>query len=684
MRSRTIAASALVLGLALATLTAVPAQADALWNAMKFGLQNTIGYNVPAGSTIVAGAGDGTIVITGHKQLNFLGTGTEFSSIDATAFAGAMFSISNQSSLTITNVGDRSTFTVASGYSVFTGVGDGQVVLFGGRFTMGPTIFSGPNSTINTGTNLTISDALGSGTGLITNNGAIVASGNLNVPAGLTLTGTGTTYAPSLTIDGAMTSGGQLTVVGATTISATGALTNNDTVNASDFTVDAGGTVTNNSILSAFGVFSNAGTITSPSGSTLITNVTATNSGTLRLGGTLRAKLNGTGTIDNTGTIIPSAGSSILGTITGNNYVVSFSTHPVDETAIPARTVLGPTFAAAEQTLPVPDGPYDFVYWYASGKVDGSTSLASIAPGGTVTLIQAGTIPGFGTPIPGVPFTGYFGEPGYLYQWYDNNTLIPSETADTITPTVAMLGHVLKLDVTVVFPSGYSPATVDRPVTFQAVRGEFVLTPPTVRGLTAVGSTLVADASLSFSPAPTSVSYAWFRGATPVGTGATYLQTAADVGSSLKVVVTPTLANYATRTVQLTVGPVTTQPVLTVTPTNPTAGDTITVSAPGLAPNTTYTVELHSNPVVLGTLTTSATGLLGGQVTIPAGTAGGAHTIVLLDPNGNAVTSAPLTVTALATLASTGAAAINGGIALVVGLLALGALLIAYRRRRLA
>lgn len=105
-----------------------------------------------------------------------------------------------------------------------------------------------------------------------------------------------------------------------------------------------------------------------------------------------------------------------------------------------------------------------------------------------------------------------------------------------------------------------------------------------------------------------------------------------------------------------TVPPTTTPPV-DPEPTDPTTvkgtvavsgelrpGGSITVSGSGLAAGTAgFAVELHSDPVQLGTAGTDSSGAFTLAAKIPAATPAGAHTVVVLI-DGVAVASAPVTV----------------------------------------
>ncbi|WP_246286945.1 ParB-like protein [Schumannella luteola] len=61
-----------------------------------------------------------------------------------------------------------------------------------------------------------------------------------------------------------------------------------------------------------------------------------------------------------------------------------------------------------------------------------------------------------------------------------------------------------------------------------------------------------------------------------------------------------------------------------------TAGGRVTIDGSGFRAGAVVTIELHSDPVVLGTATASPQGVLSLSATIPASTPGGSHTVVAL------------------------------------------------------
>ena len=66
----------------------------------------------------------------------------------------------------------------------------------------------------------------------------------------------------------------------------------------------------------------------------------------------------------------------------------------------------------------------------------------------------------------------------------------------------------------------------------------------------------------------------------------------------------------------------------------------------GFAPESTVTLTLHSEPVEVGTATTDASGAFTSEVTVPAATEAGDHTVVAESTSPVVSATAPLTVTA--------------------------------------
>ncbi|MFK4483955.1 hypothetical protein [Curtobacterium sp. AB7] len=166
----------------------------------------------------------------------------------------------------------------------------------------------------------------------------------------------------------------------------------------------------------------------------------------------------------------------------------------------------------------------------------------------------------------------------------------------------------------------------------------------------------------------------------------------------------PTTEPSEPGTPEPTTGPTTPAPSISTGGTTTfTVGDSVPLRAEGLPAATEYSIVLHSDPVVLGTVTTDADGAFATSVVIPADTPAGAHTIAVESSDGTAVVSLAITVSAdgtvvvdpvdTTTAVTTGAAVNTGGtvsgtsalpwIGLsAVGVVALGSVaFIAYRRR---
>lgn len=98
-------------------------------------------------------------------------------------------------------------------------------------------------------------------------------------------------------------------------------------------------------------------------------------------------------------------------------------------------------------------------------------------------------------------------------------------------------------------------------------------------------------------------------------------------------------------------------PAVTLGSTSVKQGESLTVSGAGFAPGSQVALELHSEPVALGSVEVGADRAFSTRVTIPANTATDTeHSLVVVLPNGTRI-STPLTVTA----ADTGGTPGDGG-----------------------
>ncbi len=111
------------------------------------------------------------------------------------------------------------------------------------------------------------------------------------------------------------------------------------------------------------------------------------------------------------------------------------------------------------------------------------------------------------------------------------------------------------------------------------------------------------------------------------------------------------------------------------------AGGTVTVRGTGFAPDVAgVRVEMHSDPVLLGTVHTDAAGSFSLTATVPASLPAGTHTVVVL-VDGVVVGSTAVVVTADGRLAYTGTEGLGAaGVAALLALLAGGGVLVARRR----
>lgn len=97
---------------------------------------------------------------------------------------------------------------------------------------------------------------------------------------------------------------------------------------------------------------------------------------------------------------------------------------------------------------------------------------------------------------------------------------------------------------------------------------------------------------------------------------------------------------------------------LTLSDSTPTPGQTITVTARTFQTGSTVTVTLTSNPVVLGSGTADAAGIMALQATIPVNTPLGEHTITA---DGTAPDGSPLSLSASLTVVPAAAAGAGAG-----------------------
>ena len=146
--------------------------------------------------------------------------------------------------------------------------------------------------------------------------------------------------------------------------------------------------------------------------------------------------------------------------------------------------------------------------------------------GSTLTLTNVGTWSGYPTPT-------------LTYQWYREDTPIPSATNNTYITQAADAGYSITCHVSGVSTSGSAVAISTSITPTSPPQGA---APPQISGNALVGSTLTTtNGSWSGYPTPT-FTYQWYRGYTliPSATSNTYVTQADDVGQSITCVVTAT------------------------------------------------------------------------------------------------------------------------------------------------
>ncbi len=314
---------------------------------------------------------------------------------------------------------------------------------------------------------------------------------------------------------------------------------------------------------------------------------------------------------------------------------------------------------------------------------------------GSFTNVGRPTVSGSG--LLGSPFTAVFDPAGttpaptsVTFQWFHTDgTPVAGATSDTFTPTADLVGQPLYVQATLRADGYQDYLTLGSDYTRTVSLRSFTAgAAPVVTGRNVLTGSLTAGLDDSgWSPRPASLTYQWFRGdGTPIAgaTAATLLPTAELVGSSVYVVVTAHADGYQPyEAASAPTGNIAAPGIDSSTPAA-VVGDTVTIELWGLLLDTDYTLELHSDPVALGTVRSSAEGVIRTTVTIPAGTPAGEHRIVVL-LDGVEVAAVPITVAAVlatapaavatpagARLAATGADDVQGLLALVALCLALG------------
>lgn len=233
--------------------------------------------------------------------------------------------------------------------------------------------------------------------------------------------------------------------------------------------------------------------------------------------------------------------------------------------------------------------------------------------------------------LPAGEYTVGFESPGYCDQYWSGKTTLNDATRFTAAPGTTQAGINAHLTVDCDVPA--------------VVPGS-----PLITGIPEVGQTLTANPG-SWSPMPVELRYQWLANGDAIAgaTGSTFVATPAQLGAALTVKVTGTRPGHttaiatspATSPVAEAVAPPTVKPAVT----NPAPGESIEISGTGFTPGETVRLELHSTPVVLGTVVADSDGNFRVKVKIPASTPSGAHTIYAIGQTSGKTVTAAVTVT---------------------------------------
>ncbi|MBU6371667.1 MAG: cadherin-like domain-containing protein [Alphaproteobacteria bacterium] len=127
-----------------------------------------------------------------------------------------------------------------------------------------------------------------------------------------------------------------------------------------------------------------------------------------------------------------------------------------------------------------------------------------------------------------------------VYQWFRGATAIAGATASTLALGATDAGAAYSVSITYTDAQGFR-VTAPSAATAVVAAVNNGVAPLTVTGTAAVGQTLTATLGADPDGGPaTGLTIAWFRGTTQIGTGATYVLTAGEVGFAVRAVATYT------------------------------------------------------------------------------------------------------------------------------------------------
>jgi len=227
-----------------------------------------------------------------------------------------------------------------------------------------------------------------------------------------------------------------------------------------------------------------------------------------------------------------------------------------------------------------PSGVGPSYQWYADGSpVSGATAatypLTAADLGKTITVSVTGTLDGYddatvasaptaqvvpgtlttstptisGTAVVGRTLTASavgWGPSGVQlsYQWTAGGDPISGATASTYVPGSADLGQAIAVRVTGTL-AGYTTATEESASTDAVTLGVLATSAPTITGSAVVGQTLTATTT-GWGPNGITLAYQWYADGAAISgaTATTYDLTNADLGRTISVKVTASLAGY--------------------------------------------------------------------------------------------------------------------------------------------
>jgi hypothetical protein len=224
----------------------------------------------------------------------------------------------------------------------------------------------------------------------------------------------------------------------------------------------------------------------------------------------------------------------------------------------PMTLIAGTTLDGTwQRTITIPDsaapGTWDITLPPLTdtlGNASGFTTTIS-----TITLAPKPALSGStptvaGTAAVGATLTAKIGTwptgTSFAYTWLANGVAVSGATSKTYTPDAATVGKRMAVKVTASL-AGFESTTKTSPSTAAVTKGKLVAVTPTISGTAKVGRTLTA-ASGAWTTS-TAFAYQWFGGGTAIAgaTKATFSPAAAQLGQTLSVQVTGTLAGYTSR-----------------------------------------------------------------------------------------------------------------------------------------